>query len=148
MARLCAADGDDVQYHQRRMAGYLAGEHHPHLALPPRVIFVAMRGDALAGYIAAHLTRRHDCDGELQWIHVHPQHRGTGIAARLLHLPANWLIEHSARRVCVDVEPDNERARRFYRRCGATDLDAHWMVWEDISVVADPDDDAAERSMT
>ena len=33
------------------MALYLAGEHHPHEALMPRVIYVALAGDSLVGYI-------------------------------------------------------------------------------------------------
>src|SRR2546422_9146006 len=47
-----------------RMAAHLDGHHHPQQALPPRVAFVALVGTAVVGYIAGHLTRRYQCDGE------------------------------------------------------------------------------------
>jgi hypothetical protein len=42
-----------------------------------------------------------------------------------------------SRRVCVDVEPANDVALRFYARHGAVDLKPHWMVWEDIGQLCD-----------
>lgn len=119
-----------------RMRRYLAGEHHPQQALPPRVMWAAYDEEAVIGYIAGHLTRRYGCDGELQWIYVVPSHRGTGVASHLVGLLADWFRKQGAARVCVDVGDD--RARKFYRRHGATDLNAHWMVWEDIGKAIDP----------
>ena len=43
---------------------------------------------------------------------------------------AAWFGELGAARVCVDVEPGNARARAFYRKHGAVDLNLHWLVWE------------------
>lgn len=117
------------------MAAYLAGEHHPQQALPPRVLFMAELEDAAIGYIAGHLTRRFGCQGELQWIYVVPDHRRTGIGSRLLEMLAGWFVERDARRICVDVGDD--AARPFYRRHGAVELNRHWMVWEDIGVALD-----------
>jgi hypothetical protein len=37
-----------------------------------------------------------------------------------------------AKRICVDVDPANAVARRFYTRNGAEHLNEHWMVWNDI----------------
>ena len=116
-----------------RMALYLAGQHHPREALPPRAIWMATVGGTPIGYVAAHLTRRFQCEGELQWIYVVGEHRRTGVASRLLRCAAQWLVDHDARRVCVDVGDD--RARPFYRRCGAVELNEHWMVWDDIGCV-------------
>jgi len=116
-----------------RMGLYLAGEHHPQHALPLRVMFYATDDRGPLGYIAGHLTRRFDCEGELQWIYVVPGHRGTGVAAQLLRQLALWFIERSARRICVDVEPANGLARRFYRKHGARDLASHWQIWNDIA---------------
>src|SRR2546422_9589774 len=86
-----------------RMAAYLDGHHHPQQALPPRVAFVALVGTAVVGYIAGHLTRRYQCDGELQYLFVAPQYRRTGIATRSeehtselqsrLHLVCRLLLE-------------------------------------------------------
>lgn len=116
-----------------RMRRYLAGEHHPQQALAPRVLWLAEVGTEAIGYVAGHLTRRFECDGELQWIYVVPAWRRHGVASRLLTLQAKWFVERGARRVCVDV--GDEDARPFYRRCGAEALNEHWMVWPDIGVV-------------
>lgn len=127
--------GEWMERQRDRMARYLAGEHHPRQALIPRVMYVALEGDRPVGYVAGHLTRRYACDGELQWIYVAPEHRGSGVAAELLCLLAAWFAGRGASRVCVDVDPANTPARRFYRRHGAGDLNPYWLVWEDIGVV-------------
>jgi GNAT superfamily N-acetyltransferase len=126
-----------------RMAAYLAGEHHPQQALPPRVLFMAEAEGAPAGYIAGHLTRRFGCEGELQWIYVVPDHRRTGVGSRLVQMLADWFSAHAARRICVDVGDD--AARPFYRRHGAVELNRYWMVWEDIGVVLQPSGQAVPQ---
>jgi GNAT superfamily N-acetyltransferase len=115
------------------MRRYLAGEHHPQHALRPRVLWMGSDADSPIGYVAGHLAHRFGCDGELQWIYVVPSHRGTQVASELLRLLAGWFVEHRAHRVCLDVGDD--RARPFYRKHGAVDLDRHWMVWDDIGAV-------------
>lgn len=132
MARIRAADWGTVEFWSARISGYMSGEHNPQKALAPRICFAAVVGDMAAGFIAGHLTRRHDCDGELQWISVAESHRGTGIAAELLRLLAIWFSEQNALKVCVDVEPENTVARRFYAKHGAEALNDHWFVWKNI----------------
>lgn len=134
MARLRAANLPSEEAWKLRIASYLAKEHHPRHALPPRICYVALAGDELAGYIAGHLTRRYHCDGELQWINVIPEQRGTGVAAELLRKLAKWFIKQKARRICVDVDPANTPARRFYTKHGAQTLNPHWLVWPEIKV--------------
>jgi len=85
--------------------------------------------------VAGHLTRRHGCDGELQWINVIPERRGSGIASELLRLLAGWFVEQKAFRICVNVDPSNAVARAFYIRHGAEKLNDHWLVWNDIRKV-------------
>ena len=127
-----------------RTAAYLAGTHHPQKALAPRVIYLAEDDGEAIGFIAGHLTRRYDCDGELQWIVVVPDRWGAGVADGLLERLASWFVEEGARRVCVDVSPSNEAARRFYRRHGAIDLNPHWLVWPDIGVALAGDEGGSE----
>jgi ribosomal protein S18 acetylase RimI-like enzyme len=134
MARLRAANLPSEEAWTVRISSYLAKEHHPRHALRPRICYVALAGDALAGYIAGHLTQRYHCDGELQWINVIPEQRGTGVAAELLRCLAKWFIKQKARRICVDVDPANAPARRFYTKHGAQTLNAHWLVWPDIKI--------------
>src|SRR5437764_553740 len=95
------------------MERYLLGEHHPQKALAPRAAFIAELDDSVIGFIAGHLTQRFGCNGELQWIYIAPDYRGTHVAAELLHRLAKWFIAQQAPRVCVNVEPDNHAARAF-----------------------------------
>ena len=111
------------------MADYLAVQHHPHHALPPRVAFLAEDGGVVVGFVAGHLTHRLGCEGELQWIFVAPSHRGGVVAAALLTRLGAWFAAQGAQRVCVNVAPGNSRARAFYARFGAQDLTPHWMEW-------------------
>lgn len=115
------------------MALYLEGKHHPQCALPPRVIFVGLDRHSVIGYIGGHLTERYDCDGELQYLYVVPQHRRSGRASEMLALLAGWFSEHGAARVCVDV--GNPAARAFYTTHGAIELNPHWLVWNDITTL-------------
>lgn len=135
MARIRAAEWESDEYWAKRISAYLTGELHPKFALKPRVGYVCCEGSSILGFIAGHLTTRHSCEGELEWINVLPERRRSGIAGELLRSLAEWFVVQSALRICVDVEPQNVIARRFYTRCGAEDLKPHWMVWNDIRVV-------------
>lgn len=115
-----------------RMARYLCGEHHPQFALAERVVLIAESEGEAIGYTGGHRTTRHECEGELQYLYVTPGVRGSGVAGRMLWALAEWFEGHGVRRVCVDVDPGNERARAFYARYGALVLDSHWMIWEDL----------------
>ena len=119
-----------------RMRLYLEGRHHPQKALLPRVIFFAAIDDEPVGYIGGHLTRRFDCEGELQYLYVTPQHRRSGVATALVQRLAAWFIDQKVLRVCVNVNSDSPGAEPFYRKHGAATLRPHWMVWNDISVAA------------
>jgi ribosomal protein S18 acetylase RimI-like enzyme len=140
LASIRATDWGFEQYWRERILGYMKGTHNPHQALAPRAVLVALPDARIAGFIAGHLTRRYDCDGEVEWINVIPEERRTGVAAELLRLLASWFVRHEAKRVCVDVDPENAPARAFYRKHGAQDLNPHWLVWPDITLlVAGPE---------
>ena len=133
LSRLRATGWGTEEFWLSRVEGYMNGLSHPQQALPPRVLYVAQLDTTIVGFIAGHLTRRFGCQGELEWIDVDPEHRRAGIASALFHLLAAWFVEHEAVYICVDVDPDNARARSFYKRQGAEELNPHWMVWKDIS---------------
>ncbi len=132
MAEVRAGDWGTAEYWRERISEYSSGRHDPRYALPPREVFVCVIDDRVVGLVAGHLTRRFGCDGELQWISVRPEYRGRGIASRLLALMTEWFAAHEAWNVCVDVDPENPTARRFYAHHGAVDLKPSWMVWNDI----------------
>lgn len=137
LARIRAAVWETEEYWRHRIDGYLDGVMNPQQALSPRAIFVATiypagKSESPIGFVAGHLTRRHSCDGELQWIDVVESYRGHGIASALLRQMAAWFLDQNAKRICVDVAPQNLVARSLYAQHGATELNKHWMVWEDI----------------
>ena len=132
MAEVRAQDWGTQSYWRERIAAYLAQERHPRESLLPRVAFLCKERGRVVGLIAGHLTRRFGCDAELEWLSVRPRHRNRGIAAELLRRLFRWFVAHNAVHVCVDVEPSNQPARRFYQRHGARDLRTHWMIWEDV----------------
>jgi GNAT superfamily N-acetyltransferase len=133
LARLRAAEWESEQYWTKRITAYMRREAHPQKALMARMIYVAVEDDTIIGFVAGHLTRRFECDAELQWIDVIRSRRGAGLGAELVRQLAPWFLAQNARRICVD--PGNPKARRFYERIGAVSLNKHWLVWEDISVV-------------
>ena len=136
MAAIRAREWETEAYWKRRIGGYMAVELSPQHALAARAVFVAVDDGEVVGFVAGHRTRRYACDGELEWINVASEQRGHGIAGQLLAVMARWFVEQQALRVCVDVEPKNTVARRFYTRYGAEPLNPHWMVWEDIRKVS------------
>lgn len=126
------APDDDAGPADPRMARYLLGEHHPQFALAERIVLIAESEGRPIGYTGGHRTTRHSCEGELQYLYVIPACRRFGVAGRMVRALAEWFEGLGARRVCVDVDPDNERARGFYAARGAVALNSHWMVWEDL----------------
>ena len=49
---------------------------------------------------------------------VAPELRGTGVAHGLVESVLDWARGRGSERVCLSVEPKNERAARLYERCG------------------------------
>jgi ribosomal protein S18 acetylase RimI-like enzyme len=135
LARLRASTPVHERHWRTRIADYLAGTHNPQKALPPRIVLVACDESQVIGLIAGHLTQRYECDGELQWIDVAVAYRRSGIAATLLRNLAEWFISRQARRVCVNVDPENHVARSFYARHDAVILNPHWLVWPDVTAL-------------
>lgn len=119
-----------------RMAAYLDGQHHPQQARPPRVGYVALSGAQIVAYIAGHHTKRHGCEGELQYFFVAPAYRRHGLGTALLRLLAAWFLEHGVHQVCVGIANDSPaEAKPFVEHHGAVPLKKHWYVWEDIGAV-------------
>jgi GNAT superfamily N-acetyltransferase len=135
MARIRAVEWQTEIFWQQRMLAYMNKEHRPQHALEKRVVFVASIYNEIIGFIAGHLTHRYNCDGELQWINVVHEYRGKGVSTGLLLVLAKWFITQNALTVCIDVDPENTTAQKFYRNHGAENLNAHWLYWKDISVI-------------
>lgn len=114
------------------MLGYLQGSYSPRFAEKDRAVFVARLDDDFAGYVAGHGTTRFGCDGELQWLNVAEKHRGMGVSDALIQRMLEWFRAMKINRVCVNVDPANQIARRVYKRHGAAEMDPYWLVWSDL----------------
>jgi ribosomal protein S18 acetylase RimI-like enzyme len=132
MADLRARGSQDAAFWIDRISRYLRCEYHPQQALPPRAAWVAIEHERVIGFVAGHCTQRFGCAAELQWIDVLSEARGRGIAGRLLDIMLQWFREQNAARVCVNVAPENEPARRLYAKYGAVVMNAHWMLWAEL----------------
>jgi GNAT superfamily N-acetyltransferase len=122
----------------QRMTAYFNGQHHPQRALTPRIGYVALADGTVIGYVAGHLTTRHDCEGEVQYLFVAPTYRRRGIATALLRLLAGWFQEHARAKVCVCVDAGSPAAQPFYDSLGASPLSPlkkYWYVWENIGIL-------------
>ena len=115
-----------------RMAAYFDGQHHPQQALPPRVGYVAVVGDAIVGYIAGHRTTRYGYSGELQYLFVNPHYRRRGIGSALVQRLARWFERDDARNICVCVDLDSPAAAPFYDSLGAASFKPFWWGWTDM----------------
>jgi ribosomal protein S18 acetylase RimI-like enzyme len=133
LAKIRAKNRGSEEYWDNRISGYLDGTHNPQQALPPRIIYIAADKDAIIGFIAGHLTRRLDCEGELEWIDTIEEYRRRGIASELVRILAKWFVQQNACKICVD--PGDEMARKFYKKNGAEALNEHWMYWNDIRTI-------------
>jgi len=133
LAALRAKNRETEIFWINSITSYIEGTRNPQQALPSRVLFVAYEGEQIVGFIAGHLTRRYQCDGELEWIDVAATHRRKGIASELILVLAKWFIYQRAYKICID--PGNDVARKFYYANGAAALNDHWMFWNDISTI-------------
>jgi len=132
MAR-CQLDDPVNPVADSRMAAYFAGLHHPQRALLARVGYVALVNEKIVGYIAGHLTTRHGCAGEVQYLFVSPDYRRRGIATELFRRLAKWFQAQAAQHVCVALADDSPKeAMPFYESVGACPFKKYWYAWEDV----------------
>ena len=75
---------------------------------------VAVVGGEVAGFVMV-------VGDEVEQVYVAEQHRGTGVAARLLAEAARLVAVNGHARAWLAVATGNTRARRFYERNGWTD---------------------------
>lgn len=115
-----------------RLSGYMTGRHNPQFALPRRLVLAAKRGQSLVGYTAGHLSRRFDCEGELQWLYVVESARRQRIGAALVSCLAEWFAVQGVSRVCVNVDPNNGTACKFFAARGARRHGEHWFIWDEM----------------
>ena len=118
--RACLADLDGIlaaeqagftdEAFSRRQLRYL-------VARAKGAVFVALRKGRVAGYISL-LTHARPCRGRIYSLVVAPEHRGQGLAERLVDTALAFARQEGLPAVFLEVEPGNKAALALYRKKG------------------------------
>jgi GNAT superfamily N-acetyltransferase len=122
----------DFANRQYRWQTYFTAES-PASSKPERIIFKAVQGSRIIGFIAGHLTNRHK-DSEIQNFYVLKEDQHKGIGAQLLKKLLPWLISNNAKSLCVGIFPKNPY-QSFYLKYGGQYLNPHWIYWDDLALL-------------
>lgn len=82
------------------------------------VVIVAEVDDSLVGFAQAFLVEGNEPVGRIEWIHVDPNHRGSGIGANLLERVESALTDAGASRIEGRVLEENTEGKSFYTEHG------------------------------
>ncbi|SFS75243.1 GNAT family N-acetyltransferase [Halostagnicola kamekurae] len=82
------------------------------------LFLVVERDGEIAGFSQSVLVGQRYGTGQLLWLHVHPDHRSSGVGVRLLVRTRERLLEEGADQVRCFVLADNEGGNRFYEDHG------------------------------
>jgi RimJ/RimL family protein N-acetyltransferase len=85
---------------------------------PDRSTFIAFSGDSPVGMAALYRDQQQMNAGELLQVWVSPEFRSKGVAKEMLAAVVQWARENGFRTIVASVAKRNERALRFYLRCG------------------------------
>jgi len=135
LARICAKEGQPIEFWNARLFGYLKNEFNPFQALDSRVIFVAIREGIPVGFVAGHITRRSDYPGHVQWIGVSPEYQRMGIGSELVWILAGWFVERQITKVRADVDIEFIGSSDFFNYHKAQLQNKRWLCWEDIRTI-------------
>ena len=137
LCRLRAEQSGHTLEWEPRITAYMIRQQNPQFALEPREVFVAVnRDNEVVGMISGHLTTRFHCQGEIQWLNVQADQRGRRIAGQLVEALFAWFRQHDARKICVNVAPSNDAARKLFARYAAEPMGPHWLIFPDIAATA------------
>lgn len=123
----------DFETRQYRWKTWFAAQS-PATSKPQRAMFKAVADNSIVGYIAVHLTTRHEKDAEIQSFYVLKEYHRKGIGIGLLLNAVNWLEAHHAKSLCVGIAKDNPY-QAFYAKYGGRYLNEHWIYWDDIAAL-------------
>src|SRR6056297_672468 len=79
---------------------------------------VALVDDEVVGFAESYVIGRRERVGEIDWLHVHPDHRGSGIGSALLALVESELKDADVDRIEARVLATNEAGTVFYESEG------------------------------
>ena len=79
---------------------------------------VAVEDDVVVAFTESYVVDRRERVGEIDWIHVHPDHRGRGVGSELLSRIEGELREAAVDAIEGSVLAENEAGAEFYEREG------------------------------
>jgi GNAT superfamily N-acetyltransferase len=125
-------DAIEIDYDIRlyRWETYFNGTS-PASSKPPRVIYKAVTGGTIIGYIAGHLTNRYGLDAEIQSFFITKEYQRNGTGKQLLKMFLEWLLIQRVKSLCAGINPVN-KYQAFYLKYGGKYLNEHWIWWEDV----------------
>ncbi|MES3160474.1 MAG: GNAT family N-acetyltransferase [Halorubrum sp.] len=88
------------------------------IADPDTVCPVAVVDGAVVAFAESYVVDRRDRVGEIDWLHVHPDHRESGIGSALLEHVEAELRDRDVDSIEGKVLADNEAGTAFYEREG------------------------------
>ena len=97
---------------------YDAGDLGDDVTDEDAVFPVAVADGVVVGFAESYVVGRRERVGEIDWLHVHPDHRGSGIGSALLERLESALRSADVDRIEARVLVDNEAGTEFYEREG------------------------------
>lgn len=91
---------------------------------PDRCTVIAFADESPVGIAAVYRNEESREDAELLQVWVAPDFRGTGVARDLVDTLIDWCADNGIRRVFAGITQGNDRALRFYRKCGLDVVDS------------------------
>ena len=87
----------------------------------PDGCFVAEFDGEIVGFLLSYVVDKYKSSrfyGYLEWLGVHPDHQGKGLASRLFEAFIAYMRERNVPMLLVDVEARNDKALDFFMRKG------------------------------
>jgi Acetyltransferases len=97
---------------------YAAEELTDELGEESAEFVVASAGETVVGFAQCYYVERREAVGEIDWLHVHPDHRGAGIGEQLLGRIETRLRSRGVERIEGRVLAANESGGEFYEQQG------------------------------
>lgn len=97
---------------------------------------IGMVGDQAAGAVIAFRSQDDPSDVYVQDVVTHPDHRGRGVARKLLTTIQNRAAEWGCTRIYLTSEPENTAAHSAWTSMGFINLEGDTLV-NDVSVTKD-----------